>query len=81
MTSETTILIRLDAIEQQNQRILNLLGKLAGVSPGPSLEGLPPDVAELIALARVDRAASIAEAKRRFKEGGKKKNSGREVRV
>lgn len=81
MTTAAAILARLDTIEQQNQHVLTLLAKLAGVALAPSLEGLPPDVAELISLARVDRSASIAEAKRRFKEAGKKKKTSREVRV
>lgn len=81
MTQEAVILARLAAIEQQNQQVLALLAKLAGIQPAPMFEGLPEGEAALIALARVDRAAAIAEAKRRFRESGKKKPSSREVRA
>ena len=81
MSTTASILARLAAIEQQNQQVLALLAKLAGIQAQPVLAGLPEDEANLIALARVDRSAAIAEAKRRFNESGKKKPSRREVRA
>ena len=81
MSSESSILARLAAIEQQNQQVIALLAKLTGTQVQPILAGLPKDEANLIALARVDRAAAIAESKRRFNESGKKKPSNREARA
>lgn len=81
MSTEASILSRLAAIEQQNQQVLMLLAKLAGIQAPQVLAGLPPAEAQLIALARVDRPAAIAEAKRRFRESGRKKKSPAEVRV
>lgn len=81
MTSEAIILSRLAAIEQQNQQMLALLAKLAGIQAQPILAGLQKEEAKLIALARVDRAAAIAESKRRCRESGRKKQSPAEVRA
>ncbi|EKD40763.1 MAG: hypothetical protein ACD_74C00191G0006, partial [uncultured bacterium] len=47
MSSESSILARLFAIEQQ---VLALQAKLAGEQPAPIFEGLPADEAALIAL-------------------------------
>lgn len=69
------VIARLDTIERQNQQILDMLSKLTGSQVQPVYEVMPDDVASLIALARVDRAASIAEAKRRAKESMRKKKS------
>lgn len=79
--TEASILARLAAIEQQNQQVLIILAKLAGIHTPQVLEGLPPAEAQLIALAKVDRAGAIAESKRRFLASGKKKPSRGGVRA
>lgn len=73
MTPAAQILAMLAAIERQNQRILAALAQLSGLQATPDFEGIPADEARLIALAGVDRAAAIAESRRRCKESGKKK--------
>jgi len=81
VSTESSILARLAAIEQQNQQVLVLLAKLAGIQAPQVLAGLPKDEAELIALARVNRSAAIEESKRRFKASAKKNQSPAEVRA
>lgn len=69
---QAEILARLSNLEQQNQQVLMLLAKLAGTQAPQILAGLPKDEVQLIALAGVDRAAAIAESKRRCRESSTK---------
>lgn len=62
---------RLAKIEEQQQRIIELLERQGTRLPDP----LPVSnsAARLISMARTDRAAAIAEAKRLSRESSKKK--------
>lgn len=76
---QTEILARLSNLEQQNQQVLMLLAKLAGIQAPQILAGLPKDEVQLIALARVDRSAAIAESKRRCRESSKKNRQNKQL--
>ena len=58
----------LAAIEARLERIESMLARLVGQQEPAPPAGMSPDAARLISLARHDREAAIAEAKRLARE-------------